>query len=105
MLDHRSTSLFVETNHLEGIVIFGMTLPRRPSRLKTPIAKKGWARGRFLCNFKTRSDMTLFALIGIGLEIAGFFAMTKSTKKLVFRQGGFISDRHVDPKTGKAPQR
>ncbi len=47
--------------------------------------------------------MTLFALIGIGLEIAGFFAMTKSTKKLVFRQGGFISDRHVDPKTGKAP--
>jgi hypothetical protein len=45
----------------------------------------------------------LFAIIGIGMEIAGFLFVIRSTKKLDLEEGGFMADRYVDPKTKKPP--
>ena len=45
--------------------------------------------------------MTILAIIGIALEIVGFFLIIKSTKKLNYKPGGFIGPEYVDPKTGK----
>ena len=42
-------------------------------------------------------------IIGIALEIIGFFLVIRSTKKLDLIEGGFTSDRYVDPKTKEAP--
>ena len=47
--------------------------------------------------------MTILAIIGIALEIVGFFLIIKSTKKLNYKPGGFIGPEYVDPKTGKPP--
>lgn len=43
------------------------------------------------------------AIAGIALEIIGFVLMIKSTKKLDFQPGDFVSDVYVDPKTKKPP--
>jgi hypothetical protein len=45
----------------------------------------------------------LFAIIGIALEIIGFIFIIKSNPRLVLKQGGFIGDVYVDPKTDKPP--
>jgi hypothetical protein len=42
--------------------------------------------------------MTILAIIGIALEIVGFFLIIKSTKKLNYKPGGFIGPEYVDPK-------
>jgi hypothetical protein len=47
--------------------------------------------------------MVLLAIAGIGLEIAGFLLIIKSTKRLDLEEGGFMADRYVDPKTKQPP--
>jgi hypothetical protein len=44
-----------------------------------------------------------FAIAGIIAEVVGFVIIWKSSRKLEFQEGDFVSDRYVDPKTGKPP--
>jgi hypothetical protein len=41
------------------------------------------------------------AIFGIAAEIFGFWLIIKSSRKLDFRGGDFVSDRYVDPRTGE----
>jgi hypothetical protein len=47
--------------------------------------------------------MSLLAIIGIALEIVGFFFVIRSTKRLDYSPGGFIGPEYKDLKTGKPP--
>jgi len=45
-----------------------------------------------------------FAIAGIAFEILGFVLMLRSTHKLDYVQGDYVSDNYVDPRTGKPPE-